>query len=237
MQTLCLDLSPSYLRGMVLDLDGRVVADRRRVELRKGVTLTGVLSALDTLVAELGAGSGFERASLAFPGLVVDGAVRAAPGLVEEWVGLRVGAEVGHRLGVTTKVASDAELVGRAVVEGRGVEMVLTLGVRLGAALFVEGRALSELDLGAHPYGDGGTYDERLGNVVRKQIGNEKWNRRLIAALNQLHPIFNYRRIYLGGPNAEKIDPAAPLAETVRVVDATASLRGGLGLFGEAPRP
>ena len=129
-----------------------------------------------------------DRATVGFPGLVRGGRVvyTAAfvrdsyggdvdDGLVRKWTGFALADALGERFGVPTKVANDADVQGCAVAEGNGFELVLTLGTGVGAALFNDGRLLPHLELGHAPFSDGGTFEDQLGNVARKQVGNRTW--------------------------------------------------------------
>ena len=129
------------------------------------------------------------------------------------------------------KIANDADLQGLAVVEGVGVEMILTLGTGMGCGLYTDGHCVWNLELAHHPYGkDNATYEDRVSDRTRKSIGNGKWRRRVSSLVAQLYPIFNMRRLYLGGGNAARLDPAV-LPPYVTVVDNKAGMLGGLRLW------
>ena len=121
------------------------------------------------------------------------------------------------------------------MVEGRGVELVLTLGTGVGSALFLDGRLVPNLELGHHPFRDHRTYEQELGDRERKRIGKRKWNNRLQAALETLLHTFSCRRLYLGGGNARLV--LRPLPDRVRVVSNVAGILGGFHLWREEPRP
>jgi polyphosphate glucokinase len=119
---------------------------------------------------------------------------------------------------------------GFGVIQGEGVEMVLTLGTGMGCALYVDGRYVPNIELAHHPFRKGMTYEEYIGNAARKQVGNEKWARRVRRVVDQILPIFNPRVLYLGGGNARRL-AGMELPEAVRITQNVAGLLGGIALW------
>jgi polyphosphate glucokinase len=117
------------------------------------------------------------------------------------------------------------------VIEGRGVELVLTLGTGMGSALFVEGHLLPNLELGHHPFRKGRTYEDRVRNSELLRIGKKKWSARVAEAIATLEPAFNYDRLWIGGGNAKKLRLELP--SNVRVFENVAALAGGTRLWRE----
>ena len=129
------------------------------------------------------------------------------------------------------RVANDADVQGLAVIAGKGVEMVITLGTGFGTGLYLDGRVGPHLELSHHPFRKGETYDEQLGNVARKEIGKKKWNKRVRQAIDNLRTLTNFDHLYIGGGNAKKID--FELDPDVTIVDNSAGLAGGVALWRE----
>jgi polyphosphate glucokinase len=124
---------------------------------------------------------------------------------------------------------NDVDLQGLGVVRGVGVELVLTLGTGMGAALFTEGVLVPNLELGHHPFRDGKTYEDLVRDTELKRIGKAEWSARVISALEQLEPIFNYDLLHLGGGNAQNIE--AQLPANVRLFTLSEALAGALGVW------
>ncbi|MCP5115966.1 MAG: ROK family protein, partial [bacterium] len=99
----------------------------------------------------------------------------------------------------------------------------------MGAALFINGHLVPNLELGHHPFRKGDTYEDLLGEAALKAEGRKKWNRRLAEAIDLLDRIFNYQVLYLGGGNAKKIEIELPA--NVKQVPNLAGLLGGIGLW------
>ncbi len=112
------------------------------------------------LVATLG---DFDRISVGFPGVVVDGVTKTAPNLHPKWTGFPLAKKLEHTLKKPVRVANDAGVQGFGDIEGRGVEMLLTLGTGMGCALFNDGRYVPNLELAHHPLRKGKTYEEYVG--------------------------------------------------------------------------
>ena len=110
-----------------------------------------------------------------------------------------------------------------------GVELVLTLGTGMGAALFVNGHLVPNLELGHHPFEKGKTYEERVSDAALKRVGKKEWSKRVAGALAQLQPIFNYETLYLGGGNIASLKIKLP--KNVRVFDNVDGMTGGIRLW------
>ncbi len=228
-RTLSIDIGGSGLKMMVLDAAGEAITER----LRRKTPETPVPAAvMDELIAMAGEKGEFERVSCGFPGVVINGVVKTAVNLHDDWVHFDLAAALATHLNKPARVANDADIQGLGAVEGVGVELVLTLGTGIGSSLFVDGRLVPNLEFGHHPFEKDRTYEDRLGDAELKRKGPEKWNERLQRAIGILDFVFNYSTLYLGGGNAKKIDFELP--ENVRIVPNITGILGGIRLWDQA---
>jgi len=225
-RTLCIDIGGTGIKALVLDGAGKPQTDRRRVDTPRPATPTAILRAIRGLVGPLGA---FDRVSVGFPGVVRKGITETAFNLHPRWIGVDLAKALEKLLGKPVRAANDADVQGLAVVSGKGVELVVTLGTGFGSSLFVDGKLVPNVQLAHHRGWKGKTYEEELGNRARKKAGRKKWQRRLERAIADLSDLFNYDRLYIGGGNAEKIRGKLPA--NVRIVPNLAGLLGGLALW------
>ncbi len=104
------------------------------------------------------------------------------------------------------RVANDADLQGLAVIAGKGVEMVITLGTGFGTGLYFDGQLAPHLEIAHHPFRHGESYDEQLGNATRKVVGGARWNKRVKRAIGNMRRLTSFDHLFIGGGNAKKID-------------------------------
>jgi polyphosphate glucokinase len=224
--TLAIDVGGTGLKAMVLDGRGKPINERVRIETPRPATPNAVFGAIQKLIAHQPA---FDRVSVGFPGVVVNGVAHNAPNLDGIWTEVDLAKEVSKRAKKPTRVANDADVQGLGVIEGKGVELVLTLGTGIGSGLFLEGKLVPNLELGHHPWRKGKTYEDCLDNARLDRLGSKKWSNRLREALGDIQRVFNPRIIYLGGGNAKKIKGDMP--DNVKIVDNTAGILGGIKLW------
>lgn len=225
-RTLAIDIGGSGCKALVLDPEGTPITERSRIPTPEVPTPAAVMAVLEELARMQG---DFERISVGFPGVVIDGEIRTAVNLHADWVGFNLAEALEKRTGRPARVANDADIQGLGVVEGVGVEMVLTLGTGMGSSLFVNGQLVPNLELGHHPFRKDKTYEELVGQAALKELGRKKWNRRLAEAIDVLDRIFNYHTLYLGGGNAKKIEFELPAK--VKQVPNVTGLLGGIALW------
>jgi len=225
-RTLSIDIGGTGLKALVLDPTGEPVTERVRVETPRPATPRRVLQAIWTLVEPLGA---FERVSVGFPGVVVEGVVRTAPNLHPDWADFPMARTLQDRFRRRTRVLNDAGLQGYGVVNGHGVEMLLTFGTGMGCALFNDGVYVPNIELAHHPFRKGKTYEDFVSARALAKVGKKRWNRRVGRVVAQVLPIFNPHRLYLGGGNAKHIDLKLP--PEVHLVANIAGLLGGIALW------
>jgi polyphosphate glucokinase len=200
-RTLAIDVGGTGLKASVIDDSGKLLTDRVRVDTPVGAPPREVVEALVRLVTPLGT---YDRVSVGFPGVVREGRVLTAPNLDNKgWKGFDLAGGLGRALGKPVRVANDADVQGLAVIAGKGVEMVITLGTGFGTGLYLDGRLGPHLELSHHPFRKGETYDEHLGNAARKKVGNKKWNKRVRKAIDELRSLTSFDHLYIGGGNAK----------------------------------
>jgi polyphosphate glucokinase len=245
--TLAIDIGGTGLKASVLDATGAMVADRVRVPTSYPLPPTGdrgMVPVLTKLVASLPEA---DRVSAGFPGMVRQGHILSAPHFVTEsgpgsavdpklaraWTRFDLAGALSDAIGKPTRVANDADVQGLAVVAGKGLELVLTLGTGFGTGVFFEGHLLPHLELAHQPFRKGETYNDQLGERTRKEIGDHRWNRRVRKAAAQLGELFFFDHLYLGGGNARRVvrDDLGELLERTTVVDNSAGILGGIKLW------
>jgi polyphosphate glucokinase len=73
------------------------------------------------------------------------------------------------------------------------------------------------------------TYEEYVGAVALEQVGKKKWNKRVQKVIEQVLPIWNPTRLYIGGGNAKHLKLELP--ENVEIISNLAGLLGGIKLW------
>jgi polyphosphate glucokinase len=227
--TLAIDIGGTGLKALLLDESGNPRTERARVDTPRPATPDAVVAALLDLVRDLGR---YDRISVGFPGVVIDGTVRSAPNLDGDWNGYPLAHVLAMRLERPARVLNDAGVQGYGVIEGTGVEMVLTLGTGMGTALYLDGHYVPNIELGHHPFGGGRTYEQHVGRRALKRLGRRRWNKHVRGVLEMLDRVYNPRKIYIGGGNAKYV--SLDLPEHVSIKGNVAGLLGGIALWREA---
>ncbi len=186
-----------------------------------------MVSALAELVAPL---EPFQRMSVGFPGVVRAGGVLTAPNLGNTaWHDFPLARVLSERLHVPARLANDATVQGLGVIEGHGLECVITLGTGMGFAVFEEGRPGPHLELAQHPVRSDKTYDQFIGNAARRDAGRKRWNRRVRKAIGFIATLTDFDVLYIGGGNSRHI--VGELPKNVRLVSNEAGITGGVRLW------
>ena len=245
--TLSIDIGGTGLKASVLDATGAMVADRVRVPTKYPLAPDGPGGLVPTLVKLVKPLPEADRVSAGFPGMVRSGKILSAPHFVTEsgpgskldnqlvkaWSRFDLAGALEAALAKPTRVANDADVQGAAVVQGKGLEFVVTLGTGFGTAAFLDGSLLPHLEIAHQPFRKGETYNEQLGERTRKDIGDERWNVRVRKAINQLDQLLFFDHLYIGGGNARRVkrDDLGDLLAKTSIVDNSAGILGGIRLW------
>lgn len=158
---LVIDIGGIGLKAAIISEDGQMKSERLRVPTPGPARPDAVVEALMQMVEPIVADPP-THISIGFPGVVRDNVVLTAPNLgTPHWRGVPLAQLIAERLGgMPARMINDAEMQGLAAIEGRGIEMVLTLGTGAGTALFRDGELMPHLELAHHPVAKDKTYDE-----------------------------------------------------------------------------
>jgi polyphosphate glucokinase len=225
-RTLAIDIGGTGIKSMVVSSKGKPVSERQRVDTPQPGTPSAVVAVIRTMVPDPRA---YERISVGFPGVVIQGVVRTAPNLDPTWSGFDLEGALRKFTGKPTRVLNDAGVQGYGAIRRKGVEVCVTLGTGFGFSLFIEGRYVPNIELGHHPFRKGKTYEDLLGKDGLARLGPKRWNRMLAHAIKRLERTFNYDTLYIGGGNSASVDLDLP--RNVKRVDNSAGLLGGVKLW------
>jgi polyphosphate glucokinase len=222
-RTLVVDVGGSGIKAMLLNDLGKSVSER----LRRESPASGMPGAvMDIVVALASKLEPFDRVSVGFPGVVINGIAMNAPNLAKEWQGFNIAESLQARLKKPVRVANDADVQGFGAIAGTGVELVVTLGTGVGTSLFVDGRVAPNLEIG----------NDKLRNSALQKVGKKRWNKRLIKFINRLDQIFHFTKLYIGGGNSKEVDVGL-LPANVTIISNLNGLVGGLALWREDSAP
>ena len=238
--TLSIDVGGSGIKAALLDAEGNMISDRERVDTPYPCTPDVLLDEIVKMSEKL---PGFGRISVGFPGLVRDGRVfnipsfskstlegEVDPNLVELWREYNLERALDEKFLVPVRVANDADIQGSAVIKGKGLEFVMTLGTGCGTAMFFDGHLLPHLELGHAPFRKGDSFEEQIGNAARREAGKERWISRVAKAVDAFDRFLFFDHIYIGGGNARLLD-GYDFGPKVTIVENTAGILGGIAIW------
>lgn len=224
---LAIDIGGTGLKAAILSSDGEMLTERRRIETPHPCAPDDLVAALMTLIEPL---PGFDYVSVGFPGVVRNGKIITAPNLGTEILkDFDLAAALAERLGKPVRVINDADMQGYGAIAGNGVEMVITLGTGFGSALFMDGELAPHLEIAHLPFRKGETFEEQLGDKVRKKVGKKTWNRRVKRAIDTLRMLTHFDKLYIGGGNSDRI--TFKLDPDVEIISNDYGVRGGARLW------
>jgi polyphosphate glucokinase len=208
-RTLAIDVGGTGLKASVLDAEGKMIVDRVWVDTPYPCPPKVMVKALVGLVKRLPA---FDRVSVGFPGYVRHDKVLTAPEFGNDlWRGFDLAEALKAKFGKPVRLLNDADMQGLAAIEGKGLELAVTLGTGVGTGLFRDGELMPHLELARHPVHRGKNYNQYLGKKALKKIGKKRWNCRVQSVLKILHDLLLPDKIYIGGGNSRnitfKLDP------------------------------
>ena len=238
--TLSIDIGGSGFKASVVSAQGVMTQDRVRVDTPYPCPPDRMVETVVELVQPM---LDVHRVSVGFPGLVRHGRVIEVPSLsraeyggdrdehlAAAWHGFDLAHALAQKFQRPTKVVNDADMQGCAVVSGVGLEFVMTLGTGVGTALFSDGSLLPHLELSHGPFKDGLSFDIGLGNAQRKEIGNQRWLKRVRKAIGNFDDMLYFDRLFVGAGNA-KLLSASDVGPKGEIVPNTSGILGGVRVW------
>jgi polyphosphate glucokinase len=229
--TLAIDVGGTGLKASVLDAHGKMLVQRERVDTPTRCPPKVLVQSLVDMVKSLPA---FDRVAIGFPGYVRNGTVITAP---------HFGDDVRHGFGLANalkahlrkpvRLLNDADMQGLAAIDGKGLELVVTLGTGVGTAWFRDGELMPHLELAHHPAHGSKSYNEYLGAKALKHVGQRKWNERVKRAVALLQDLFHPDTLYIGGGSAKRI--TLKLGTRVKLIYNEDGILGGFELWRSTP--
>ncbi len=220
---LCIDVGGTGLKAAVISPRGTFLVKRVRIKTPKRRKPRDIVMALTELAAPLGA---FDHVTIGFPGMVRNGKVVSAPHFgTKDWKGFDLASAMGKQWKRPVKLLNDADVGGLAVIAGRGLELVCTLGTGFGTAWFRDGELMPHMDLAHLAVQKKYDLDVYVGDQTRRSIGNGRWNHRVKKLIGVLETVFNYDHLYLGGGNSKWVKFKLP--RNVSIVSNDAGMEGG----------
>jgi polyphosphate glucokinase len=227
LRVLAIDIGGSGLKAAVVDGSGRLVVPRRRIDTPYPCPPAVMLDALAELVAPL---PSHNRIAIGFPGVVKRNSVVTAPHFgTEDWAGFPLANAASERFGGPARMINDAEMQGLAVIRGKGLELIVTLGTGAGTGLFRDGALMPHLELAHHPVYHGKTYNGYIGDAARKRAGKKHWNKRVARTIDILSSLLHFDHLFIGGGNAHRLSLAP--SPSITIVGNKAGCEGGAALW------
>ena len=244
--TLCIDCGGGGIKASVVDASGNAAAPPARTPTPYPLPPTLLVDTILGMARRLPAA---DRITVGMPGMIRGGRVistphyvtkdgprsRILPHLERAWREFDVQRALEIEMGLPTRVLNDAEVAGFGVIEGSGLEMIITLGTGLGNAIYEGGTPAPHAEISQALVRWGLTYDDYVGEHERLRLGDGHWSRRVRRIIDGLRPVYLWDRLYVGGGNSKRITPLQldRFSKDITIVANDAGIFGGVRVWEE----
>jgi polyphosphate glucokinase len=240
MIALGIDIGGSGIKGAVVDVThGELVSERIRYDTPQPATPEACIAVIQRIVQELNYQGPM---GVGIPGIVIKGTLRSAANIDKGWIGFNAREAITQATGCSAVIRNDADVAAAAEMHfgaghnNRGVVMLFTLGTGVGAAMFVNGQLVPNLELG-HMYLPNMKMDaeDYMSDRVRKaeKLSWKKWGKRLNEYFQMIEFLFSPELIIIGGGVSNKHEKFLPFIQT-RAELVPAETRNEAGIIGAA---
>lgn len=252
--TLSVDCGGGSIKSAVSGPDGTLVTPPVVSPVSYPFHPRDLVSLIAKLLADLECS--VDRLTVGLPGMIRSGRIVHTPhyirvggphtkvsqDLAVAWNNLNLARALTEATGLPVRVINDSELHGAALVSGHGLEVALTFGTGLGSSHFLNGQLQAHLEMSHAQFREGVTYDQYIGEHVRREIGDSAWSERILEVISALQPVYWWDSLFIGGGNAHNLTVAALEALTAMGTDITVvsnhvALTGGAKVWQLAAGP
>ena len=224
---LCVDIGGSHIKATVINYDGDFLQKYEREDTPSPPSPEKVVKLIVELSQRF---PQYDKVTAGFPGYVKHGVVKTAPKLSNKmWKDFDLQKELQSQLQKPTLVINDADFQGLSLAEGKGVEMLITLGTGFGSSVLLDGMLMPHLEMSQHPITKSKNYNDYLGQAALEKVGKKKWNKRLKKVIEILNTVFNYDHLYISGGSAKLID--FRLDDNISIANNLKGIKGGMVLW------
>jgi len=240
MIALGIDIGGSGIKGALVDTRvGELVSDRIRYNTPDPSTPEACIAVIRRITKKLDYKGPM---GVGIPGIAIRGVLHSAANIDNKWIGFNAQTAIAQETGCTAVVHNDADVAAVAELhfgaghKQPGVVMMFTLGTGIGAAMFVDGRLVPNLELG-HLYLRGMKEDAEGYASDRTRTGKKlkwkEWGARLNVYFQHIEFLFSPELIIIGGGVSKKHDKFLKYIQT-RATIVPAELRNEAGIVGAA---
>ena len=232
------DIGGTGIKGAPVDLGaGAFTAERIRIPTPQPATPDAVAAVVKEIVTKLDAPG---TIGLTLPSVVLDGVVKTAANIDQEWIGTDAKALFEEATGRPVGVVNDADAAGIAEVrfgagkDRHGVVLLVTLGTGIGSALFVDGTLVPNTELGHLPLHHGDAEDWAAESVREDDdLSWKEWGHRLSDYMELVEKLLWPNLIIIGGGVSRKSEKFLPHVRA-RTEVVPAQLLNDAGIVGAA---
>lgn len=212
MEVLGIDIGGTGIKGAIVDTEtGELLSDRYRIPTPKGAKPNDVAKTVQELVTYF---KWTGKVGCGFPAIISNGKARSHGNIDASWKNVQVDELFSKITGLDFTIANDADVAGLAEMKlgaGKninGVVILITIGTGLGSGLFIDGKLVPNVELGAVPYKDYERFEYYTSNSARKreELTYETWGKRFNNFLQFVEATFSPDLIILGGGVSKKLD-------------------------------
>ncbi len=238
-----IDVGGSGIKGAPVKVrNGRLVADRLRIETPQPSTPEAVAGVIKTIVdsfpERVQAGTPI---GVTIPGVVQHGAVKTAANIDQSWIDAPGEEIISEKVGRAVTLVNDADAAGLAEVRygaakgEKGLVLVVTLGTGIGVAMVHNGVLIPNCELG-HIELDGVKDAETFVAASareREELSFQDWAERLQAYFSTIESLLWPDLFIVGGGVSRKAHKFLPLLD-LRTPIVPAELQNAAGIAGAA---
>jgi polyphosphate glucokinase len=240
MVVLGIDIGGSGIKGALVDTKtGELVSKRVRIPTPQPSTPEACIFVIQQIVRALEYQGPL---GVGIPGIVINGVLYSAANIDDGWIGFNARKAIKKATGCRPVIRNDADVAAVAELHfgaghnQPGVVMMFTLGTGIGAAMFVNGRLVPNLELG-HLYLRDMKRDaeDYAADRVRTEedLSWKEWGKRLHEYFQHIEFLFSPELIIIGGGVSKKHKKFLKYIKT-RAEIVPAETRNEAGIIGAA---
>ena len=239
-KVLGVDVGASGIKGGVVDIKtGDLLTERLRLPTPEPATPKNMAKTFAELL-KMHKWDGL--VGCGFPSIVKNGMALSAANIDKAWKGTNIEKVFSKASGAKVKALNDADAAGLAEMRfgagkgKKGTVIMITIGSGLGSAIFLNGKLLTNMELG-HIYlkGQSEIAEKYASNSTKKNLDLtwEEWALRFKVYLEHVQHVFSPDLFILGGGASKKFDRYADII-SIKTPVVPAQLLNNAGTVGAA---